>query len=228
MNKNKVRGCITLAVIAMVLSVIAFVVPFSRNATFWIAYLFSVIAIAFQVYIFKISFTEIEDVKSKFYGFPIAQIGVIYLVAQLIISIVEMILAILIPSWVAVVINIIVTAAAVLGSIAADTVRDEIVKQDDKLKKNVTNMRSMQLLSASIAGQCTSEIKCELEKLAEEFKYSDIVSSEATVELENELKQQLDELQSSVIEGDIESAKVLCAGIYAKLNERNRLCALNK
>ena len=113
MNKNKVRGCITLAVIAIVLSVIAFVVPFSRNATFWIAYLFSVIAIAFQVYIFKISFTEIEDVKSKFYGFPIAQIGVIYLVAQLIISIVEMILAILIPSWVAVVINIIVTAAAV-------------------------------------------------------------------------------------------------------------------
>lgn len=228
MHKNKVRGCITLAVIAIVLSVIAFVAPFLRNATFWIAYLFSVIAIAFQIYIFKISFSQTEDVKSKFYGFPIAQIGLVYLVAQLIISIVEMILAILIPSWVAVVINIIVTAAAVLGSIAADTVRDEIVKQDDKLKKNVTNMRSMQLLSASIAGQCTSDIRTELAKLAEEFKYSDIVSSEATVELENELKQQLDELQSSVIEGDIESAKVLCAGIHAKLNERNRLCALNK
>lgn len=229
MNKNKTRGYVTLLILAVVLSVISFAIPFEKNLTFWMAYVFGMVAIAFQLYVFKISFSENGDAKSKFYGFPIAQIGVVYLLGQLVISLIEMILASLLPGFVAIVINIIILAVALLGCIAADAMRDEIVEQDIKLKTNVSNMRGLQSLSYSIAGQCTDkELKTELEKLAEEFKYSDIVSSDATIELENELKKQLEELQNAVLEEDNESSKMLCIKVFTKLNERNRLCALYK
>lgn len=229
MNKNKTRGYVTLLILAVVLSVISFAIPFAKNLTFWMAYVFGMVAIAFQLYVFKISFSENGDAKSKFYGFPIAQIGVVYLLGQLVISLIEMILASFLPGFVAIVINIIILAVALIGCIAADAMRDEIVEQDIKLKTNVKNMRELQSISFAVASQCTNiELKKELEKLAEEFKYSDIVSSDSTETIENELKRQLEELQCAVIEEDNGAAKILCEKTFARLNERNRLCALNK
>ena len=229
MTKNGLRGYITLAILFAVFSVIAFVAPFSMPASFWIAYIFGVIAIALQIYVFKISFANGESAKSKFYGFPIARIGITYLVVQLVVSIVEMALASLLPLWVAIIINVLLLAAAVIGCIAADVMRDEVVRQDSQIKKDVTNMRSLQSLAASLAGQCPDEsLKSDLQKLADEFKYSDPVSSDATKALETELDAQMKELQKALNERDIEGAKAYCNKLLSGLSERNRLCSLNK
>lgn len=229
MTKNGLRGYITLAIIFVVFSVIAFAAPFSMTALFWIAYIFGVIAIAYQIYVFKISFAKGEDVKSKFYGFPIAKIGVVYLVVQLALSLVQMCLAAFIPVWIVIIINIIPVAVAAIGCIAADGMRDEIVRQDVQLKKNVSNMRALQSLSATLMGMCSDEsLKSELQKLADEFKFSDPVSSDATKEIEKDLDVQMKELQKALIDGDFESAKIFCGKLLGGLSERNRVCALNK
>lgn len=229
MSKKNIRGCIVLSVILVVISVIAFAIPFSKTPTFWLAYIFSVIAILFQVYVYKISFADAEDVKSKFYGFPIARVGIIYLIVQLLLSLVEMILAAIVPTWVAIVINILPIAFAIVGCIAAETLRDEIVEQDNKLKKNLNNMRNLQSMSASLVGMCSNdEMKEMVQKLADDFKYSDPVSSEQTTEIENDLNIQLKELQKALIDGDYESAKTFCGKLLSDLSERNRICALNK
>ena len=229
MTKNGLRGYITLAIIFVVFSVIAFAAPFSMTAPFWIAYIFGVIAIAYQIYVFKISFAKGEDVKSKFYGFPIAKIGVVYLVAQLALSLVQMCLAAFIPVWIVIIINIIPVAVAAIGCIAADAMRDEIVRQDVQLKKDVSNMRALQSLSATLMGMCSDEsLKSELQKLADEFKFSDPVSSDATKEIEKDLDVQMKELQKALIDRDFESAKGLCDKLICGLSERNRVCALNK
>lgn len=229
MTKNGLRGYITLAIVLIVYSSIAFVAPFRKTASFWIAYLFGVIAIAYQIYIFQISFSNGEDVKSKFYGFPIAKIGVVYLLIQLVLSFVEMCLAAFIPTWIVIIINIIPIAVAAVGCIVADAMRDEIVRQDVQLKKDVSNMRTLQSMSAALVGQClNNSLKGELQKLADEFKYSDPVSSDATKELENELGVQMEELQKTLIDGNFEDAKALCGKLVSALSERNRICALNK
>lgn len=229
MSKNRVRGYLTLAVIFMVFSIITFVVPFSKTIVFWIAYIFAVIAILYQIYIFKISFFGTEKVKSKLYGFPIARIGVIYLVIQLIISLFEMAFAVLLPTWVVIVINVIFVAMAIIGCIATDAMRDEIVRQDIQLKKNVSNMRALQSMSATIVGQCSNaDLKKIVQSMADEFKYSDPVSSDQTKDIETELQNQMNEIQKAIIDGDDDSVKVLCNKIVGSLAERNRICALNK
>lgn len=229
MGKNKVRGYIILAVLLVVFSVIAFVPPFEMTTTFWIGYVFGVLAIAFQIYIFKASFEDGVDVKSKFYGFPIAKVGVIYLACQLLVSLVEIGVATMLPVWIAVIFNVILTALAVVGCIAAETMRDEIVRQDEILKENVSNMRALQSLSSSLVGLCQDEnLKKTLQDLADEFKYSDPVSSEDTLDIENNLKSVVGEIQKAIIDGEFEAAGNLVVRAKSELAERNRVCKLGK
>lgn len=229
MTKNASRGLIVLAIVLAVFSLIAFAVPFAHTAVFWIAYGFGVLAILFQLYIFKTSFAGNGDAKSRFYGFPIARLGIYYLVAQLILSVIEMALASLIPTWPAIIINALALAFALIGCITAETMRDEIVQQDHKLKKNVSAMRELQSLAASMVGQCgDEEMKNAVKKIADELRFSDPVSSDATAELEAEMRSQLADIQQAVVEGDAEGAKALCGKMLGNLAERNRVCSINK
>lgn len=229
MTKNGKRGYIILAVIFVIWCAIAFAPPFHKTAVFWLAYLFGVISIAFQIYVFKISFEKGEDAKSRFYGFPIAKIGIVYLGVQLVLSLIELLCSAFLPGWIAFLLNIILLAAAFVGCIAAETMRDEIEKQDVSLKKDVSNMRNLQSLSASIASQCSNdELKSIANKIADEFKFSDPVSSEQTKAMEEDLSQIMNEIQKAVLEGDIEGANVLFSKVTPVLAERNRVCALNK
>ena len=95
--KNQIRGWIVLAVFFIIDSVIAFALPFAHTAVFWLSYIFSVIAIAVQVYVMQVAFCKEKSVKSKFYGFPVANVGVIYMLAQLVLSLVFMALAARVP-----------------------------------------------------------------------------------------------------------------------------------
>ena len=171
MTKNASRGVITLAILLAVFSVIAFVIPFPKNTVFWIAYVCGVFAILFQLYIFKSSFGK-KDARSRFYGFPIARLGIYYLVIQLVVSIIEIALSKFLPTWVVILINVLILAVALIGCITTETMRDEIAAQDVKLKKSVSSMRELQSLTASLVNQTNdAELKKSLQKVADEFRY---------------------------------------------------------
>ena len=227
--KNSTRSLIIIAIALVVFSVIAFAIPFAHTTAFWVAYGFGALAILFQLYIFKASHAGDGDAKSRFYGFPIARLGVYYLAAQLIVSVIEMALARVIPTGVAVAINVLLLALAVVGCITVDGMRDEIIRQDGALKRNVGNMRELQSLSSALVGQCGDEaLKPMLQKLADEFRYSDPVSSEKTLELEEDMKVQLGDIQQALVEGDTDGAKKLCGKLMGSLAERNRVCSVSK
>ena len=67
-----------------------------------------------------------------------------------------------------------------------------------------------------------------IETLADEMKYSDPVSGQATEELETELDTLVSELQKAVIDGENEAALLLCKKARGILAERNRVCKLSK
>lgn len=228
-SKNQIRSYIVLAILFAVIQVIVFAIPFDRKAAFWIGYVFAMVAILVQVYVLYTSFGQGGDAKSKFYGFPIAKIGVIYLMAQLVVSLIEMALAFVLPGWIAVIVNVILLAIAAIGCIAAEGMRDEIVRQDDTLKKEVGNMRALQSMAASLVGLCQDEeTKKILQDLSDEFKYSDPVSSEQTADQETELKFLVNEIQRALVDGDLEAAKSFCTRTKVSLAERNRICKLGK
>ena len=120
-------------------------------------------------------------------------------------------------------------ALAVIDCITVDAKHDEIIRQDTALKKNVGNMRQLQSLSAAMVGKCADVfLKPTLQKLADEFRYSDPVSSEKTQEIEDDMKVQLSDIQQALVEGDSDGAKKLCGKLMGSLTERNRVCSVSK
>lgn len=225
MKKDMLRSILVGVIVLAVYCLIVFLIPFVKNATFWISFLFTLISFCVVAASVYIAFVKKPDAKSKFYGFPIARIGTVYSIVQLIAGLVFMVLSQWIPVWVAVLVYAIALGAAIIGLISADTVVDEIQKQDVKLKKNISMMRNLQSKLNQVAIDSGDPA---LKKLAEDIRYSDPVSSDALSEIEAELSASVDELQVAVVDGDTEAARQLCRKTSAILAERNRLCKLNK
>ena len=229
MKKDTMRGVVGLGVLLILYILIAFLIPFAKTATFWVSFVFTLIAFCVVAASIYIAFVKNPDAKSRFYGFPIARIGIIYGIAQLVAGLLLMALGKWVPVWLAVLMYAIMLGAAVIGLISADAVAEQIHAQDAKLKKDVAAMRAIQSKLSVLPGQCEDPVtaKC-LTQLAEEIRFSDPVSSEATQETEADLNALTDELQKAVLEHDTAAAQNLCKRCQAVLMERNRLCKLEK
>ena len=229
MNKGTIRWITGLCVLLVLYSLIAFLIPFVMNTTFWVSFLFTLIAFGVVGASFYIAFIKNPDAKSRFYGFPVAKIGAIYGLVQLIASLVFMALAVYAPVWLAVLVYALLLGAAVIGLISAETVAEQIHVQDSKLKKDVALMRSLQSKLNQMAAQCDNpDATAEVKRFAEEMRYSDPVSSEALADIERDLAAAVEELQSAIVDGDSAATKQLCRKASGILVERNRLCKLNK
>ena len=225
MKMDTIRAIVVAAITFIIYNLIAFVIPFAHTAAFWISYGFTLVAFAVVCASIYIAFIKNPDAKSRFYGFPIARIGVLYGGAQLIVSLIVMAVAQWTPWWIPVLVYAIGMGAAVIGLVAADAVVEEIQTQDVKLKKDVSLMRSLQSKVSQIASQTDD---AAIKALAEEFRYSDPVSNDAIADAEADLAAAVDELQAAYVDGDNEAMAQLCRKAAALLAERNRICKLNK
>ena len=225
MKKDTMRGIIGLGVLLILYILIAFLIPFVHTATFWVSFVFTLIAFAVVATSIDIAFVKNPDAKSRFYGFPIAKIGAIYGLVQLIAGFVVMALSQWVPVWAAILVYAIALGTAVIGLISAEAVVSEIRVQDVKLKKDVSLMRSLQSKVNQMSAQSEN---VAIKALADEFRYSDPVSNDAIADAEADLAAAVDALQSAYVDGDSEAVAKLCRKASALLAERNRLCKLNK
>ena len=229
MKKNAIRWWVVLGVVLVVYNVLAFALPFPKTAVFAVSYLFTMIAILAQIYVIRTAFYRGEGVKSKFYGFPIAKLGVIYLAVQLIAGLVFMALGLIVPVWLPLALYVVLLGIAAAGFVAADAARDEVVRQEVKLEKDVSRMREFQAKGrALVALNQVSEAARPLEKLAENLRFSDPVSSEALTEIEDRLAECLAQLQEAVSAQKTEQILSVCQEAEHILAERNQLCKLSK
>ena len=229
MKKDTARRITALSVILILYILVAFLIPFAHTATFWFSFAFTIISFGVVAISIYTAFIQKPDAKSRFYRFPVAKIGVIYGAVQLIAGIIFMALAAIVPAWVAALVYAIALGAAIIGLISAEAVISEIKNQGTKLQKNVSLMRSLQYKVNHMASQCDdSDAAMVVKKFAEELRYSDPVSSDALAEIESTLSATVDELQSAIIDGDVESIKCLCRKANAVLVDRNQLCKLHK
>ena len=81
MKKNSTKGYIILGILFALVSIIAFAVPTIKTTTFWIAYVFTAAAFAAQIIIWNKALGK-EELKSKFLGFPVVHIGIVYVIIQ--------------------------------------------------------------------------------------------------------------------------------------------------
>lgn len=229
MKKDTLRLLIVGAAALIAYNFAVFMIPCYKTATFWISWVFTLLSFAVSGYGIYSGLIKKPDAKSRFYGFPIARIGVIYLVIQIAAGGVCMAIGHIVPWWLATVAFTIGLAWTLIGVVAAEAVVDQIHYQDNNIKQSVALMRGLQSKVSPMASQCEdAEASQAIRALADELRYSDPVSSEAIADAEAELSAAIDALQAAVVEGNPEQIKLACRQASAQLAERNRLCKLNK
>lgn len=227
-GKRKNVVVITYAVITVIFVVAFFVVPFERNATAWSSFAFGCVSLIAGAIITFLSFDKGDSLKSKIYGFPIFRLGYYYTIVQLILSIGFIISAwfVEIPSWVVIIFGLALLGVTVIGVAQLDNVRDIVERQDVRVKANTEMMESLRREVDSLVRKCPDEkVKKELEKLAEEFKYSDPISNEKTQQKEEQLKSRIKELTNNF---DTNDGFRLINEIQDILIERNSICKNSK
>lgn len=225
MKKNFTRSAICLGVLLLLYILLAFLIPFPKSAVFWLSFGFTLVAFAVTGWALYTAFLKKPGATSRFYGFPIARIGVIYGGGQLVCGLAFMALGKWIPTWLAVLVYAAMLGTAVIGLMGAETVVDTIQSQDQKLKHDVRFMRELQSKVNQMAAQCSLP---EVKQFCENIRYSDPVSSEALAEIDLDLSAAVDNLQSAIVDGDNIAIRQLAQKADNVLSERNRLCKLNK
>ena len=218
------------AIIALVLFVLFVAIPTHKGAAGWIAMGFTLIAIAASFFITIYAFGKGSKLVSKVYGFPIARVGFLYAAAQIVVLIVICIVAafVKVPAWISIVLSILLLGAAAIGIIITDNIRDHVEAIDEQTQTVTKNVRYFRTNLSGLADRITdSEIRKALEKLEDELRYSDPVSSEATKEIEGEIEERIDGLKGKM---DGEKTEILqdITEISYLVRERNRVCKASK
>ena len=207
MKKNKGMAYAVLAIAFVLSNVIAFSVPTVKSATFWVAYVFTAVAFASQIAIWKFAFKGADTLKSKFLGIPLISVGITYLIVQIVAFAVFMALP-LAASWIAIVVCALILGISATCLIGTETSREEINRVEEKVEKKVFYIKSLQVDIEMLASNETdADTKVELTKLAEKIRFSDPISNEVLADLEAEIATKVKELKTA--ENKAEIIKVL-------------------
>ncbi|MBD5462131.1 MAG: hypothetical protein HDR24_03585 [Lachnospiraceae bacterium] len=227
MDKKYLHGYIVIAFVFIIYG--AAIIPFPKTVIFGIAFFFSLLAIMAQVYNVYTVMKSQTLIKDKIYDFPQIRVSVLYLTVQLLTSLLLMGFSAKVPVFAAVLVEVIILAAAVLGFFAVGAVRKEAVRQDVQLKKELARMEELQTRINLLIAQCGGEqIKDMLQKLSEEIRYSNPISRDSTEEIEDEIDVLFSEVEASALDGNMENTAEVCGRLRGLLKERDRICKYRK
>ncbi len=221
MKKNSTKGYVILGILFALISIIAFAVPTVKTATFWIAYVFTAAAFAAQIIIWRTALGK-ETLKSKFLGFPVVHIGIVYTVIQVIAFAVFMFVPTL-PTWSAIVVCSVIAGISAVCMISADAGRNEIERVEAEVKKKVFYIRELQTVVELLTDvETDADTKAALDQLAEKIRFSDSMSSEQLANLENKISAKVLELKTAPNKVEI------ITELNSLLDERNKKCKILK
>lgn len=222
MKKNSTKGYVILGILFALVSIIAFAVPTVKTATFWIAYVFTVAAFVAQIGIWKTALCKEETLKSKFLGFPVVHIGIVYAILQVTAFAAFMFVPTL-PVWSATVVCSVIAGVSAVCMISADTGRNEIERVEAKVQKKVFYIRELQADIELLAdNESDAVVKTVLTQLAEKIRFSDPMSNEQLADLENKISTKVAELKTTSNKLEI------ITELNSLLDERNKKCKILK
>lgn len=196
--------------------------PVGKTAAFGISYAFTVVAFAAQIVIWKSALGRAEPLKSKFLGFPIVHIGIVYLVVQVIAFAVFLFIPTL-PVWSAVVACAAIAGVFAVCLITSDVGRSEIERVSAKAQEKTFYIKQLQVDVELLAGAETdTATKSALTRLAEKIRYSDPMSDGQLADIEDRITVKFAELKSAT-----DKVKII-AELNLLLDERNKTIKILK
>ena len=203
-------------------NVVTLLIPFEKNANFWISFAFSNLAIIAQVIFGIISLKNSSKMRDKFYSIPTLKISGIYLITQLILSVFFMIFS-GIPYWINIIACVTVFEIALIILILVNLSKTTLQKIDDEITIKTNFIQKLNIDINSLEREEENEItKNALRTLSEKVRFSDPVSSTYLLDIENNIDAKVKEFITA------ENKLYIVNEIDNLLAKRNELCKMMK
>lgn len=193
-----------------------------HTATFWITYVFAIIAFAVvkgSVYILGKSGMHIRD---WLFGYPIIRHCIIYCVLELIAAIAFIIFEDVVAWQIAFLVQTVMLALYAFLAISCLISKKTIDEVHDKVERKTQTMQLLRVDAEMLVRKCADpDAKKVFEAFSEKVRYSDPVSHDAVVYLENRLKAMIAEAGQKLENGEITEAMDICRAAEDALAERN-------
>ena len=223
MKKNFKFYAVSWALLFAIFNVLAFAVGFKNNASFWTAYIASVIAMLLQLVCAKISFKP-EKLDRLFLNIPVISITFTGMVASMIIGAVCMVIP-SVPVVAVIVIEYLILAFTGISVLKANAAAEIVNEVGEKVKEKTQFIKLTTADAQNLMNSAKSEsVKSACKKVYEALRYSDPMSSGALAREEAEIADKMAELSSAVASDNADSAESISNEITALVKARNNKC----
>ena len=229
---------IIFAVIIALINLIVFSVfsPLSLETAnlklvFWFSYAFMMIAFGMQVLALLMGRFR-DGIEAAFFGFPLISVSIFYFAITTVLSLMFMILvsfSVEVPLILVIVLEVILLGVFIIAFVVSLAHRDAVSEIDQNIKKNVRTIRNLTGDVESLAEAIEDrEMKKALSALAEDFRYSDPMTTDAVADLDLQMKDAVAELELLVSEGDLTALAAKVRETKLLIAKRNRRLADSK
>lgn len=197
------------------------------SSSFWVGYEFITLAFIGNLVCSLLFFKE-EDKGKVLLNIPIINLAYSALIVSLIIGTVSMAVP-QIPYWVGVIVDVLVLAFYVIAIVKASAAADIVNDVRQKIKAQTFFIKSLTVDADSLMARAKSdEMKAETRKVYEAIRYSDPMSNDALVNIENQIQNEFNAFADAVKNDDIALAKSSANELVVLVNDRNNKCKLLK
>lgn len=210
---------VTGVLLAGIVNLVVFMLPFARTGSFWAGYGFSMAALAVFILAGMLEFMQ-KGRKSKFYGLPAYAVVILYALLQLALGVFEMVFPFF-PLPFSLTLNLVLLLLMLLGLVAAGAPMAVAAQIDAKAGEKREFLRSLdQALSALADKARDPETQKALRGLAEDIRFSDPMSGPQLQDIQREMLETVAALQA----GDLGSpgAKAVMDDLRRLIGERNQ------
>lgn len=198
---------------------------------FWFSYGFLMLAFVLQIATILTGRFE-SGVEAAFFGIPLVSVSLFYFIITTVLSLVLMALVsfgVAVPFMLMLVLECVVLGLYAIVFIMSLSHRDAVVEIDKNIKKNVFAIRSLVTDVETLADAAEdAQLKANLNRLAEDIRYSDPMTNEVVAELDLQMKDAVAELEVFVSEHDYTAAEAKVRQAQLLVSKRNKRLADSK
>jgi MFS family permease len=233
MRKSFKLYTIAWAVVLALFNLVSFIIPSIPEQTkftpsFWIGYVFITITFIGQLVCAYIAFKAYTP-KRVFYTLSLITTSYAGLIASFLLGGICMLLSFL-PYWVGIIICSAVLVANIVAIVKSTALLEMHVELIDKqIQEKTFFIKSLTVDAETLVARAKSDaVKEECRKVYEAVRYSDPMTSEALVAIENEISKAFATLSDAVVADDVAAVTFAANEVIILIGNRNSKCKLFK
>ncbi len=229
MKKARNYYLIIWAICFALFNLVVFVVPNENQQAdnFWIGYALITASLVGNLACSFVTLNQKSNAK-VFYNIPLITISIVGIVVSTIAGAIFMTVP-EIETWVGIIVLFVILAIVAIASLTAKSAADIVGDIDDKIKTQTSFIKGITLDAEMLMSSATTpEIKDEIKKVYEAFRFSDPMSSDALTDVEGRIQNQFNLLSEVTITENTEKVSQVAKDLLSLIDYRNKKAKISK